>query len=107
MKKIMFLLEYKCLPIWVYNKENELLCVELPDDMKDNVELDGLIKEIAEEYDSLFINNSVEFSFKGFASEEDEKRFDQKVHMAIDLLMREAKGKYDVVVEGCYKKYYN
>lgn len=106
MKKIIFLLEYGALPIWVQSEDGELIYVGLPEDMTGNAELVNLIEEIAKEYDSLFINNSIEFSFRGFLSEEDEKCFDQKVHKAIGLLMEEAQGKYHVKVDGCYENDY-
>ena len=106
MKKIIFLLEYGCIPIWVENEIGELIDVGLPEDLMSNIELKSLLEEIATEYDSLFINNSIEFSYRGFLSEEDEKNFDQKVHNAIKMLMNVAKGKYNVKVDGCYAKDY-
>ena len=98
MKKITFMLEYGCIPIWVNSEKGELLCVGLPEDLEEHTELAELLEEIWKEYDALFINNSVEFSYRGFLTKEDEKRFDQKVFRAIDMLKEVAKGKYEIEV---------
>lgn len=98
MKKITFMLEYGCIPIWVNSESGELLCVGLPEDLEEHTELAELLEEIWKEYDALFINNSVEFSYRRFLTKEDEKRFDQKVFRAIDMLKEVAKGKYEIEV---------
>jgi len=99
MKSITFMLEYGCIPIWVDNKNGEPRDVGLPEDLEDNLELAQLLKEIMEEHDALFINNKIEFSFQDFSTEEDKKRFEQKVFKAIDMLKDAAQGKYEIVVE--------
>lgn len=98
MKKITFMLEYGCIPIWVNSESGELLCVGLPEDLEKHTELAELLEEICNEHDELFINNFVEFSYRGFLTKEDEKRFDQKVFRAIDMLKEVAKGKYEIEV---------
>ncbi len=99
MKSITFMLEYGCIPIWVHSESDELICVGLPEDLADNRELAELLEEIWKEHDALFINNSVEFSYRGFLTEEDEKCFDKKVFRAIDMLKEAAKGKYEIEVD--------
>ena len=98
MKSITFMLEYGCIPIWVHSESGELICVGLPEDLEEHIELAQLLEEIWKEHDALFINNSVEFSYRGFLTEEDEKCFDQKVFRAIDMLKETAKGKYEIEV---------
>lgn len=99
MKSITFMLEYGCIPIWVDNKDGEPRTVGLPEDLEDNLELTQLLKEIMEEHDALFINNEIEFSFQDFSNEEEEKRFDQKVFKAIDMLKEVTQGKYEIIVD--------
>lgn len=97
MKKIRFMLEYGCSPIWVLN-DDTLICVGLPEDLSQNQELKELLESISIEYDSLFINNSIEFSYKGFLNDESEKNFDNKVKKAIKLLREAAKNKYIIEI---------
>lgn len=99
MKKITFMLEYGCIPIWIHSESGELLCVGLPENLANHKDLAELLEEIWKEHDALFINNSVEFSYRGFLNKEDEKRFNQKVFQAIDMLKEAAKGKYEVEVD--------
>lgn len=96
MQSITFMLEYGCIPIWVHSESGELLCVGLPEDLANHKDLAELLEEIWKEHDALFINTSVEFSYRGFLNKEDEKRFNQKVFQAIDMLKEAAKGKYEV-----------
>lgn len=100
MKSITFMLEYGCLPIWVRNESGKLICAGLPEDLVHHYELEELLKEISKEYDALYINNSVEFSYQGFRTKEDETLFIQKVYRAVEMLKSVASGKYEIVVDG-------
>ncbi len=97
MKKIRFMLEYGCSPIWVYNN-NSLIGVGLPEDLSDN-ELSALLDSISIEYDKLFINNSVEFTYKGFSCDIDEHLFDEKLRKAISLLKEKSKNQYLIEID--------
>ena len=99
MKSITFMLEYGCIPIWVHNESGELLCVGLPEELEFHCELKKLLEEISKEYDALYINNSVEFSYQGFRTEEEEKLFEQKVYRAIKMVKEVSKGKYEFVAD--------
>lgn len=94
------MLEYGCLPIWVRNESGKLICAGLPEDLVHHYELEELLKEISKEYDALYINNSVEFSYQGFRTKEDEILFIQKVYRAVEMLKSVASGKYEIVVDG-------
>ena len=98
MKKIRFMLEYHCSPIWVLDGDS-LIGVGLPKDMLDNEDLSELLETISREYDDLFINNSVEFSYKGFSCIDDEKKFDEKVERAVALLKKAAANKYIIEID--------
>ncbi len=97
MKKIRFMLEYGCSPIWVYDN-NSLIGVGLPEDISDD-ELSVLLDSIAIEYDKLFINNSVEFTYKGFSSNIDEHLFEEKLKKAISLLKEKSKSRYIIEID--------
>lgn len=97
MKRIRFMLEYGCSPIWVYDN-NSLIGVGLPDDLFDN-ELSTLLNSISVEYDKLFINNSLEFTYKGFLSALEEKLFNEKLRKAISILEEMCKDRYSLEID--------
>ena len=99
MKRIKFMPEYHCCPIWVYGDSGELLDNSLPDDLKGDKELSSLIKEVAQEYDNLYVDNEVVFEFCGFKDELVKQSFFSKVNRAIALLTREASGRYEIEVQ--------
>lgn len=76
------MLEYGCSPIWVLDN-NSLIGVRLPEGLSKYEELSLLPNSISIEYDKLFINNSVEFTYKGFSSNSYEQLFEEKVKKAI------------------------
>lgn len=77
MRKIKFLLEYQCLPIWVYGSDGELisngLTHTLQIELGDNINIK--IKELQKKYDSLFENNEVYFEYKGFQNDNERIEF--------------------------------
>ncbi|MCL1976206.1 MAG: hypothetical protein FWG61_08610 [Firmicutes bacterium] len=85
MKKIRFLLEYNCLPIWIYGENGEPYGPDIPDELKNDKEFVSMINMIQEEYDGLFENNNMRFEFNGFASEYHKNRFLENVARAIDM----------------------
>ena len=102
MKKLRFMLEYGCSPVWVLN-DDSLINVGLPEDLSKNQKLAELLEAISIEYDSLFINNDIEFSYKGFLDADTEKKFDNKVKEAISLLRKEAGDKYIIeIIDSAY-----
>lgn len=86
MRKIRVLLEYRCYPIWIYNEKGEIVLNDLPDELKNEIDIQNLLKDIQDTYDSLFIDNKVEFSYKGFNSEVEEKEFMRKVTKVVQLI---------------------
>ena len=53
--------------------------------------------EIMKEYNSLFINNEKEFSYKGFASPESEVKYIQKINGLRKILYEKCGDKYEIV----------
>lgn len=70
MKKIKFLLEYGCLPIWVYD-DGELICNGLTPTLKIKIgnNIDAKIEQLQKKYDKLFQNNEICFEYKGFQND--------------------------------------
>ena len=100
MKKIKFMLEYKCLPVWIAGEDGSV-DNELPEELSDNQEFVRLIEEISSEYTSLFTDKSIEFSYNGFADKKAENAFNNKVFRAVAILQSELKDKN--IIEIIYK----
>lgn len=95
--KIAISLEYRCFPVWFYDENNELIENDLPEDIKDNSQINSLCDDIQRTYDSLYIDNDIELSYRGFESEADRESFAKKL-TELKTLLREAAGdKYEVV----------
>lgn len=99
MKKLRFMLEYECYPIWIYDEKGEMLQNGLPDGLKNDKRLVSLLGEIHEEFDSLYENTNICFQYNGFATEFAKNEFFEKVNQAIDLIKDNAKNFYAVQVD--------
>lgn len=99
MKIIKFMFDYGCVPVWVISEEGELVCAGLPEDLSGDKELVQLLYDIATEHMNLFINNDIEFAYKGFSNKEDEIAFNDKVYRVIELLKLVASHKYVIEVD--------
>ena len=98
-KKIRVMLDYGCYPIWLYNEDGDLIDTLLPDELRENKELDLKFDNLQERYEALFINNSREFSFVGFKTEEEKKKFISDWKQAIHDLENATTGKYEIIDE--------
>ena len=79
MKRIRISFEYQCCPVWVYDEAGYLLCNSLPDEMQDDEALAALCNELRDTYDARFVDDGKVFEFLGFASEEQQLRFEKQV----------------------------
>jgi len=82
--KIIF--DYKCFPVWIYNEKDQLITNDLPEYLIGDEKIDPMFVNLQERYDNLYVDDDKEFKFKGFASEDDEKKFLENVSDAVDLL---------------------
>ncbi|SEQ09502.1 hypothetical protein SAMN02910289_01266 [Lachnospiraceae bacterium RM5] len=85
MKRIIIKFEYKCFPLWLY--ENDIFVDNIfPEILDDNEKLEKMFDELQEMFDSLYIDNDIEFSYVGFADELQKELFVKKVCEAVDEL---------------------
>lgn len=96
-------LEYKCFPIWIYDQNNILIDNNLPESLIDDNELRNAFSKVQEAYDYLYIDNYNEFTYIGFQSNDQKRRFIDIFNYAIILLKRKVNGNYlvknNVVIE--------
>lgn len=77
--------EYKCYPVWIYCNET-LLENDLPEDIKSNSIIREQLQILQDEYNSLFIDDGVEFRYLGFEEPERRASFLGKVQDVYALL---------------------
>ena len=95
MKKIVFMFDYGAYPIWIYDGP-DMEDNYLPEELSDDQYIIGKIDEINDKYESLFINNKIEFSYKGFSNEEEKKLFLEEVNEAVAYLKEKVGDKYHI-----------
>ena len=96
-KSIRLLLEYGCYPVWLYDEEGGVIDTRLPDELRNDTELDAKLTELQERYEALFVNNEIEFSYIGFKSSDEETAFNTDMLNAIRELKEKLDGKYEIV----------
>lgn len=96
-KTIRLLLEYGCYPVWLYDEEGGVIDTRLPDELRNDTELDAKLTELQERYEALFVNNEIEFSYIGFKSSDEETAFNTDMLNAIRELKEKLDGKYEIV----------
>lgn len=108
MRTIRLLLEYSCEPVWIYGEDGIEEDVGLPEELRGNKELDGLMRKVSREFDSQYINNEREFTGIGFRTKEEKQQFKQDL-IQFSAMMREAlkpyANKYRLVDDFHYEYY--
>lgn len=96
MKKIKFLLEYQCLPIWLYNENGELLENGLSqlykNEFGENICL--RIKGLQNKFDKLFEDNESHFQYLGFKNEIERQKFICEAEEIIKLIKSKASKRF-------------
>lgn len=97
MKKLKLMLDYNCFPIWLYDEEDDLIDNDLPEELKEDKELDARLVRLQSEYDELFMNTDTEFKYKGFKSGRDKRHFLKEFAAIQDDMDAKLNGKYEVL----------
>lgn len=98
-KKIRLNSEYGCYPVWLYNENDGLIDTLLPYEIRDNNELDIAFNNLQKKFESLFVNDSKEFYYKGFLSKADEEQFLNDWNLATKMLADAVNDKYELIDE--------
>ena len=81
--KIMF--EWNGFPIWLYREEKALPENDLPPELIGD-EIEAKFAALQEKYNLLFIDDEIEFRYKGFENEKAREAFVTELRNAIDCL---------------------
>jgi hypothetical protein len=87
MKKLKLSLEYQCYPIWSYDEDGSLIDNDLPEELRNDEELDNLLLDIQETFDGLYIDTPSEFTSNDFSSDDEKEAFQSKIDKALNLLI--------------------
>lgn len=102
MLKLRISLEYGCFPVWIIDN-GDIIDNALPESILNDLRIVSLFTSIQKEYESLFINNSIEFKYIGFVDNDLKNKFIYKVEEAIKLLTAKIKDLY--IIEDWFNKY--
>jgi hypothetical protein len=97
MKKIRLLLEYKCYPMWIYDENEEHVDNDIVEELKSESDINEMLMEIQEIYDSLFIDDSKAFEYKGFVNNMVRAEFIEKIDKVVVLLEKKLGATYIIV----------
>ncbi|HJI72848.1 MAG TPA: hypothetical protein OIM03_00940 [Veillonellaceae bacterium] len=93
--KVVAMLEYGCYPVWLYDEEGLVEDTLLPEELRNDTELDSQFDDLQARYDALFINNENEFSYAGFKSQREKDLFIHDWVKAIEELRKKLDKKYE------------
>lgn len=95
-KEIRLMLEYQCFPIWIYDENGHFIDNDLVEEIREDEKMISMLEELQDKFDSLYLNNKVEFKYVGFVLDEDRKEFEERVSHIYGNLCSLLDGKYDV-----------
>ena len=96
-KTLRLMLEYRCYPVWLYDEAGNIIDTLLPEELRDDVELDSKFDDLQARYDALFINNNHEFAYIGFKTEEEKRIFIKDWEYAVSELRKKTQGRYEII----------
>ena len=96
-KKLRLLLEYGCYPVWLYDEDGFVINTLLPDELRNDRELDAKFTDLQDRYEALFINDEHVFDYLGFKTEAEKAAFLSDWQKAVKELTEKTKGKYEIV----------
>ena len=94
MKKIRLSLEYKCFPIWLLNENGDIIDNNSPEELKSNDILYNKLVSMQEKYNSLFLDDGIEFKYIGFSNVQDEEAFMAEVEIIYSEMKEKLQHKY-------------
>ncbi len=98
-KTLRIMLEYHCYPVWLYDEYGNIVDTLLPEELRDDTELDSQFDDLQARYDSLFVDTPHKFDYIGFKSEAERAKFMKDWQCAILKLKEKTRGRYEIIDE--------
>ncbi|MEW4369215.1 hypothetical protein [Paenibacillus kandeliae] len=96
MKRIKLALEYKCYPIWIYDEYDQLIDNNIVDELVGESYIVDKLDEIQAIYNHLFVDDTIQFQFKGFNSLKDKEHFLALIHEIVPAIEQKLIGQYKI-----------
>ena len=93
-KTIRVLLEYNTYCLWLYDENNEIIDNDNPPEWNNDKSLTDAFMAVSDLYDTFFIDNDKEFSYKGCPNQETAQKLQQLFFNAMNILEEKNNGKY-------------
>lgn len=98
-KTLRIMLEYRCYPVWLYDEDGNIVDTLLPEELRDDSELDSKFDDLQARYDALYVDNAHEFDYVGFKDKADKEAFLRDWQVAIMDLREKTQGRYAIIDE--------
>ena len=95
-RDIVFSLEYRCWPLWRYDKNDFLIDNCTPPEWEDDLELDATLRALTRAYDAFFIdeNGKEDFTSTDNSTEEQRLAFKALLKRAKELIAKNNNGEH-------------
>ena len=97
MDTLKYSLEYHCYPIWIYDEAGNLIDNDLPDELRNDAELDTMLLTVQEMFDGLFTDKPQEFSSHEFNDETERQAFLTLLFSSVEHLRKKYGEVYHIV----------
>lgn len=94
MKKIEIKFEYKCFPVWIYDKNGKFIKNDLPSYLIGDNDIDSKFVYLQKIYDSLYLDDGKEFRYIGFSEIERREDFFGELYLIINILKNKLNDEY-------------
>lgn len=96
-KVIRLFLEYNTFPVWLYNENGEIVDNDLPNEWKNDKDLEDAFMALSDYYDTFFVDTPNEFRYVGSRNETEKQHFCALARDALGLLNERNGGKYVII----------
>lgn len=96
-KKIRLLMEYNTFPVWLYDRDDQIIDNDLPPEWQNDTDLECAFMALSDYYDTFFVDTDTEFRYVGFQNGEEKQKLTALSEAAIKLLHDKNNGKYIII----------
>lgn len=99
MKRLRVALEYRCHPLWIYGEDGYVEENGVPPELAGNADLIRLLDQVQQIYDSFFVDDGIDFSYRGPSTPQEFQNFRQTVLRLYDMVSTRLGHDYRVDLE--------
>ncbi len=92
--QIRLIMEYKSFPMWLCDKDGIMVSEGVVEELRNDAWLNRELMDVQSIYNGLFIDNEIEFSFRGFSSAEEDASFYARLQTIAQYISKQVGKKY-------------